>query len=180
MIYAAQDMTSGDSMYIKKNSRSPGIIKTRILVVDDHPIVRDGLAMLIECEADLTVVACASNAAQAVRATKKHLFDLAIVDMLFKDTTGVQITRQIKAICPKLIVLMFSMSDRVPHIQQAFKAGARGYIIKEELSEKIIYAIRQVLQGKTYLSKRLSKMFTAIQLSKLLAQTPKPADRQIQ
>lgn len=165
-------------MYEKKNSRSPGIIKTQILVVDDHPVVRDGLAMLIQCEADLTVVARAGNAAQAVKAVKKHLIDLAIIDMLFKETTGVQITQQIKAICPKLIVLIFSMSDQVLHIQQAFKAGARGYIAKDELSEKIIYAIRQVLQGKTYLSKRLSKMFTAIQLSQLLVQLKNPSDSQ--
>ena len=152
----------------KKNNKSPAVIKTKILVVDDHPIVRDGLAMLINCETDLAVIARAGNAAGAVRAVKKHPIDLAIVDMLFKDTTGVQVTRQIKTICPYLIVLMFSMSDKTLHIQQAFEAGAKGYIIKEELSEKIIYAIRRVLKGETYLSRRLSKMFTRRQLSELL------------
>ncbi len=167
-------------MYIKKNSRSPGIIKTQILVVDDHPIIRNGLAMLIQCQADMNVVAQAGNAAQAIKAVKKYPIDLAIVDMLFKETTGVQITQQIRAICPKLIVLIFSMSDQVLHIQQAFKAGARGYITKDELSENIIYAIRRVLQGKTYLSKRLSKMFTTIQLSKLLVQLKNPSDSQIE
>lgn len=153
-----------------KNSRIPAVIKTKILVVDDHPVVRDGLAMLINCETNLTVVASAGNAAQAVKAVKKHPIDLAIVDMLFKDTTGNRITQKIKRICPNLMVLILSMSDEILHIQQAFEAGARGYITKDELSEKVIYAIRQVLKGKTYLSKRLSKMFTRRQLRDLLTQ----------
>jgi DNA-binding NarL/FixJ family response regulator len=166
-------MTSGDIVNEKKNSKSPGIVKTKILVVDDHPIVRDGLALLINYETDLAVIASAGNAAQAVKAVGKHPIDLAIVDMLLKDTTGDQVTQKIKTICPYLIVLIFSMSDDLHHIRQAFKAGARGYITKDELSEKIIYAIRRVLKGKTYLSKQLSKMFTKRQLSKLLAQDGK-------
>jgi DNA-binding NarL/FixJ family response regulator len=148
--------------------KNSGNYKTKILIVDDHPIVRDGLAMLINCEMDLIVVARAGNAAQTVKALKKHPVDLAIVDMLFKDTTGDQITQKIKAMYPYLIVLMFSMSDKILHIQQAFKAGASGYITKDELSEKIVHAIRQVLHGKTYLSKRLSQMFSKRQLSDLL------------
>jgi two-component system nitrate/nitrite response regulator NarL len=154
----------------RKPMEAMDVVKTNILVVDDHPIVRDGLAMLINCETNLTVVARAGNAAEAVKALKKHTIDLAIVDMLFKDTTGIHITQKIKAMCPRLVVLMFSMSDKMLHIQQAFEAGARGYIIKDELSEKIIHAIKRVLEGKTYLSKRLSKIFTSRQLTKLLAQ----------
>lgn len=152
-----------------KTAKTMELVKTNILVVDDHPIVRDGLAMLINCETDMTVVACAGNASQAIKALKKHLIDLAIIDMLFKDITGSQLTQKLKIMYPYLIVLMFSMSDKVFHIQQAFSAGARGYITKDELSEKVIHAIRRVLGGKTYLSKRLSKMFTPRQLTKLLA-----------
>jgi DNA-binding NarL/FixJ family response regulator len=153
---------------VNKNSRSHGVIISNILIVDDHPVVRDGLAMLINCQTDLAVIARAGNAAQAVKAVNKHPIDMAIVDMLFKDATGAQITQQIKTICPSLIVLIFSMSDKILHIKQAFKAGARGYITKDELSEKVIYAIRRLLAGKTYLSRRLSKMFTRRQLSELL------------
>jgi DNA-binding NarL/FixJ family response regulator len=151
-----------------KTAEMKGIVKTKILIVDDHPVVRDGLAMLINCQTDLTVVATAGNTAQAVIALKKHPIDLAIIDMLFKDTTGSQLTQKIIAMYPSLTVLMFSMSDKMFHIQQAFNAGARGYITKDELSEKVIHAIRQVLGGKTYLSKRLSKLFTGRQLTKLL------------
>jgi len=152
----------------KKNNRIPREEKTKILIVDDHPIVRDGLTMLVHCETDLTVIASAGNMTSAIMAVKNQLIDLAIIDMLLKDTTGIQVTQKIKALCPYVIVLIFSMSDKILHIQQAFKAGARGYILKDEVYEKIIFAIRQVLKGETYLSKRLSKMFTKHQLSKLL------------
>ncbi len=141
----------------KKNNTNLATGKTRILVVDDHPIIRDGVADLINLEADLVVTARAGNLAEAIKAVKKQRIDLAIVDMLLKDETGVQVTKKIKAICPNIIVLIFSMSDELRHIKQAFEAGARGYINKDEVSEKIIDAIRQVLKGKVYLSKRLAE-----------------------
>jgi CheY-like chemotaxis protein len=141
----------------KKNNINLAARKTRILVVDDHPIVRDGLTDLINLEADLVVSAEAGNAAEAKKAVRKQHIDLAIVDMLLKDTTGVQITKKIKAICPNLIVLIFSMSDELRYIKQAFEAGARGYITKDEISEDILNAIRYVLKGQIYMSDRLIK-----------------------
>jgi len=141
----------------KKNNTNLAVRITIILVVDDHPIVRDGLAELLNHEADMVVSAKAGNIAEAVEAVKKQRIDLAIVDMLLKnDETGVQVTKKIKALCPNLIVLIFSMSDNPLYVKQAFAAGARGYILKDELSENIIVAIRQVLQDKVYLSKRLA------------------------
>jgi DNA-binding NarL/FixJ family response regulator len=140
----------------KKNKTILEAGKTRILVVDDHPIVRDGVADLLNLEADLVVIARAGNMAEAVEAVKKQRIDLALVDMLLKDETGVQVTKKIKAICPNIIVMIFSMSDESRYIKQAFEAGASGYIIKDEVSEKIIDAIRQVLKGNVYLSKRLA------------------------
>jgi len=144
----------------KKNNTILSAGKTRILIVDDHPIVRDGLEQLINYEADLLVSAKAGNAAEAAKAVKKQRIDLAIVDMFLKNATGLQVTKKIKAICPRLIVLMFSMSDDPRHVKQALKAGARGYITKDELSEKIITAIRQVLDGRIYLNKRLAEQFS--------------------
>jgi DNA-binding NarL/FixJ family response regulator len=143
----------------KKKNKDPSAGKIRILVVDDHPIIQDGVADLLNQEADLAVTAKAGTCAQAVRAVKKQPFELALVDMLLKHTTGVQVTRKIKAICPDLIVLIFSMSDEPHYVKQALEAGAKGYILKEELSEKIIDAIRQVLAGKVYLSRRIAKKF---------------------
>ena len=157
----------------KKNNTNLAAGKTRILVVDDHPIVRDGVADLINLEADFVVTAKAGNLAEAIKAVKKQRIDLALVDMLLKDETGVQVTKKIKAICPNIIVLIFSMSDELRHIKQAFEAGARGYINKDEVSEKIIDAIRQVLDGRIYLNKRLAKKFPKHELNEFLADNSK-------
>jgi DNA-binding NarL/FixJ family response regulator len=143
----------------KKNTTSLATKITIILIVDDHPVVRDGLAQLINLEADFEVRAKACNIAEAVEAVKTQRIDLAIVDMLLKGETGIQVIKKIKALCPNLIVLMFSMSDELEYIKQAFDAGARGYMTKDEVSEKIIEAIRQVLDGKIYLSKKLAEKF---------------------
>jgi DNA-binding NarL/FixJ family response regulator len=153
----------------KKNITNLAAGKTRIMVVDDHPIVRDGLAELLNHEADLLVSARVGNPAEAIKAVKKERIDLASVDMLLKNTTGVQVTKKIKAICPNLIVLIFSMSDELRYIKQAFEVGARGYITKDELSEKIVDAIRQILGGGIYLNKRLTKKFSKHELNELLA-----------
>jgi len=158
-------VTSEHMTSVKKNSRTPAAGKIKILVVDDHPIVLDGLAELLNQEKDLVVTARAGNAAQAIKAVKKQRFDLAVIDMLLKNTTGIQVTKKIKAICPNIVVLIFSMSDEPSYIKQAFEVGARGYITKDELSERIIDAIKQVLEGKIYLSKRLAKKFSKHELN---------------
>ena len=143
--------------------------KTCILVVDDHPIVCEGLAELINHEADLKVIAKAGNTAEAIKTVKNQRIDLAIIDMLLKNATGIQVTKKIKAICPNLIILIFSMSDELRYIKQAFEVGARGYITKDELSERIIDAIRQILDGGIYLNKRLTKKFTRHEINEFLA-----------
>jgi DNA-binding NarL/FixJ family response regulator len=159
----------GNMMSVKKNIRTPAAGKIKILVVDDHPIVLDGLAELLNHEKDLVVTARAGNAAQAIKAVKKQRIDLAIIDMLLKNTTGIQVTKKIKAICPNMVVLIFSMSDETSYIKQAFEVGAKGYITKDELSEKIIDAIRKVLDGGIYLNKRLAKKFKKLELNQFLA-----------
>lgn len=146
-----------------------------ILVVDDHPIVRDGLADLINCEADLLVGAKAGNIAESVEAVKSRRIDLALIDMLLVNETGVQVAKKIKALCPDIILIIFSMSDEPRYIKQAFEAGARGYITKDELSEKIVDAIRQVIDGKIYLSERLSKKFSKHKISEFIANSSMPA-----
>ena len=156
-------------MVEKKNSKTLAARKINILVVDDHPIVLDGLTELLNHEADLVVSARAGNAAEAMRAVKKQRIDLALIDMLLKNTTGIQIIKKIKALSPNIVVMIFSMSDDLRYIKQAFEVGARGYITKDELSERIIDAIRQILDGGIYLNKRLSKKFSKHELNELLA-----------
>ena len=164
-------------MYVnkKKNNMNLEAGTTRILVVDDHPIVRDGVADLLNLEDDFVVVARAGSITEAIKAVKEQQIDLALVDMLLKDETGIQATKKIKALCPNIIVIIFSMSDDLKHIEQAFEAGVSGYIIKDEVSEKIIEAIRQVIDGGVYLTEMLAKKFSKHKLSEFLANGSKPA-----
>ena len=152
----------------KKNNTILAAEKTSILVVDDHPIVCDGLADLINHEVDLVVIAKASTTAEAIKAVKEHQIDFAIVDMLLKNETGIQVTKKIKALCANIIVLIFSMSDELRYIKQAFKAGARGYITKDEISEKIVNAIRKILKGQIYISRGLLKNLPKVEVSNIL------------
>jgi DNA-binding NarL/FixJ family response regulator len=157
----------------KKINNKTSAKKTRILIVDDHPIVLNGLAELLNHEADLMVSARAGNAAEAVRAVKKQRIDLAIIDMLLKNTTGIQLTKKIKAVCPDIVVLIFSMIDELEYIKQAFEAGARGYITKDELSENVVNAIRKILDGRIYLNRRLARKFPKHLLNKFVADNSK-------
>ena len=117
------------------------------------------MAQLINQQADLVVCSKAGNAKQALEAVEKQRVDLVIVDMLLKNTTGIQLTKSLKSKCPDIRILILSMSDEPYYIKHAFQAGAQGYITKDEVADEIISAIRQVLNGKIYLSTRLAEKF---------------------
>lgn len=136
--------------------------KTRILVVDDHAIMRQGLINLINQESDLVACAEAKNAEQALDAIEKQQIDLAIVDISLEGVSGLELTERMKLRCPNLIILIFSMHDELLYVQRALRAGAAGYVAKYETAEKIITAIRQVLNNKIYVSDRTAaKMMRA-------------------
>ena len=135
-----------------KTQSNPCNNKTRILVVDDHAIVRQGLIKLIETELDLMVCFEAENAGQALKAINNQEFDLAIVDISLEDMNGIELTRKMKLQCPNMIILILSMHDGLTYAQRALKAGASGYVAKYEAAEKVITAIRQVLRGNIYIS----------------------------
>jgi DNA-binding NarL/FixJ family response regulator len=144
----------------KKNNTNLQDGRCRIAVVDDHPVVLEGLEQLINREDDLIVCVKVGNGKEASEAVRKQKVDLAIVDMLLENTTGVQITTDLKSRYPDLYVLILSMSDDPYHVKRAFQAGARGYITKDEVSEGIITAIRRVLRGKIYVGKRIARQFS--------------------
>lgn len=129
----------------------------KVLVVDDHPIVRLGLKELIEKEPDLEVAAEAENAFEALGILDRQYLDLAIVDLSLRGTSGIELTRQIKAEHPRLPVLMVSLHDEGMYAERALAAGAQGYIMKRESYEKLVEAIHHVLQGGTYLSETLRR-----------------------
>lgn len=135
-----------------KAQHGAGKNKTRILVVDDHAIVRQGLIKLIETEFDLMVCSEAANADQALKAMAGQQYDLAIVDISLEGINGLELTEIMKLRSPKMIVLILSMYEGLFYAQRALRAGASGYVAKYEAAEKIITAIRLVLSGKIYVS----------------------------
>jgi len=134
----------------KRHNDSKG--QTRILIVDDHSIVRKGLIQLVNGEPDLVVCAEAEDAGQALGTLEKQQIDLAIVDISLEGTNGLELTERMKLRCPGMIVLILSMYDGLLYAQRALRAGASGYIVKSEAADKIIAAIRQVLNGQIYVS----------------------------
>jgi DNA-binding NarL/FixJ family response regulator len=131
--------------------------KARILVVDDHAIVREGLAMLINQEPDLVACAKAENAEDALDVLETEQIDLAIVDISLEGRNGLQLTEQIKSRYPQLPVLILTMHDEAIYAKRAFQAGARGYLTKHEAAETIVAAIRLMLAGKDYISETMAQ-----------------------
>src|SRR5215472_17327299 len=130
--------------------------RTRILLVDDHAVVRYGIAQLINRERDLAVCGEEEEASKALSAISSLNPDLVIADISLKDSSGLELMRNIKAQYPKLPVLVVSAHDENIYAEVAFRAGALGYLMKQEALEKIIPAIRRVLGGNIYVSESLA------------------------
>jgi DNA-binding NarL/FixJ family response regulator len=131
--------------------------KSRILLVDDHPIVRQGLAELIDHEKDLAVCGVADDVHKALDQIGTLAPDLVIVDISLRGSNGIELLKNIKVRYPKQSVLMLSMHDESLYAVRALRAGAAGYVMKQEATEKVLTAIRQVLNGEIYLSERMEK-----------------------
>lgn len=131
--------------------------KTNILIVDDHPVLRRGLAMLINIEPDMEVCGEAEDVAGGLEATIQTKADLVLVDISLKDSDGIQLIKELKALQPRIPVLVVSMHSESVYAERALRAGARGYITKQEAEENIIQAIHSVLAGKTYVSESTSE-----------------------
>ena len=130
--------------------------KARILLVDDHAVVRFGMTQLISHQPDLEVCGEEEDAAQAMGAIATLKPDLVIADLSLKDSSGLELLRNIKAEHPKLPVLVISVHDETVYAEIAFRAGALGYLMKGEAVARILTAIRQVLEGKIYVSEGLA------------------------
>ncbi len=130
--------------------------RTRVLVVDDHPIVRQGLVQMIAREQDMMVCGEAESAFEALKAVGASSPDVAIVDLSLKGASGLELLKDIKVRYPKLPVLVLSMYDESMYAERALRAGARGYMMKEEASEKVLTAVRAVLAGQIYLSEMMA------------------------
>ena len=140
----------------KRNDALLRKARHRIILVDDHPILREGLAQLIGNERDLAVVGQFEEANKAFEAIGTLKPDVAIVDISLKNSSGIELLKNIKVHYPKLLVLVLSMHDESLYGERVLRAGASGYIMKQEATEKVLVALRKVLAGEIYLSEKMS------------------------
>ena len=133
----------------------------RIVIVDDHPIVRKGLSELINHEPDMTVCGESDTAAGGIERIRADRPDVAIVDLSLGMESGLQLVKTLDASLPDVRVLILSMHDETLHAERALAAGARGYIMKHEAMHNLIAAIRCVASGKTYVSPQMSERIVA-------------------
>jgi DNA-binding NarL/FixJ family response regulator len=130
--------------------------KSRVLVVDDHPIVREHLSTLIAREPDLVVIGQADSAHRAIENVRRHRPELVILDLSLADKPGLELIKELKAQFPDLLILVLSMHDETLYAERVLRAGARGYIMKEEATRRILDAIRRILGGDVYLSTKMA------------------------
>lgn len=131
--------------------------KHQILIVDDHPIVRQGLAEMINQESDLAICGTAEDVHRALELVERAKPDLVVVDVSLKGSNGIELLKNIKIRFPRMLVLVLSMHDENLYAVRALRAGAAGYIMKQEATEKVLHAIHRVLGGEIYLSDRMER-----------------------
>jgi DNA-binding NarL/FixJ family response regulator len=138
----------------------------RIMLVDDHPIVRERLAEIINRESDLTVCAEAAERQEAIKAMETARPDFAIIDLALKNSSGLELIKDLHARWPRLLMLVVSMHDELLYAERVLRAGARGYITKQEATRNILQAIRRVLAGHVYLNEKTATTVIARLTSK--------------
>jgi len=135
-------------------SKSPEV--SRIIIVDDHPIVRQGLAALINQQENMEVCAQAANGRQAMAQISRFKPDLVTIDLTLGDAGGLELIKNIRSRYPDLPMLVISIHDEALYAERVLRAGAKGYIMKQEATEKVIEAIGKVLAGQVYVSDSMS------------------------
>jgi DNA-binding NarL/FixJ family response regulator len=145
--------------------------------VDDHPIVRQGLAQLIDQENDLQVCGQADDAHEAMQMIRQLNPDMVIVDISLKGTSGMDLIKDLKVQYPDLPVLTLSMYDEAVYGERALRAGARGYIMKQEATEKVVTAIRRVLAGEVYVSDSMAARMVSQLVGGGVRQAGSPLER---
>jgi len=140
--------------------RSAGASRTkrRVLIVDDHPIVRQGITLMIEQEPDLEVCGEAEEARAALAVIQSARPDVVLLDISLPGPDGFELLKAIRGADPSLPVLVLSMHDEATYAERALRAGANGYIMKQEATENVLVALRRVLRGEMYVSDRVSSM----------------------
>lgn len=131
--------------------------KLRVLLIDDHPITRQGIRALVNQQLNTEVCAEADNAGQALQMVAEVKPDVVILDISLPATNGIELTKQIKAIAPNMPILVVSMHDESLYAERAIRAGAMGYVMKEEAGDKVALALQHLLRGEMYLSAKMKQ-----------------------
>jgi DNA-binding NarL/FixJ family response regulator len=131
-------------------------LKHRLLIVDDHPLVRSGIRSIIQLESDLEICGEAESQEQALELVQREQPDLVLVDITLKNSSGLTLLKELQANYPHILTLAVSMHDEYTYAVRCLKAGAKGYIMKQAGTERIRDAIRCVLEGGTYLSEKMT------------------------
>jgi DNA-binding NarL/FixJ family response regulator len=129
--------------------------QSKILIVDDHPLICEALSRAINIESDMVVVAVTEDVESAYNAVKEHAPDLVIVDLSLPDHSGLELIERLKSEYPQLPALVLSIHDEITHAARAIRMGAKGYIMKKEKIETILTAVRHVLGGKIWASEKI-------------------------
>jgi len=129
--------------------------KHTIIIVDDHPIVRQGFEQLLEQEPDLQVLGGAEDAQGALELIRKQVPDVVLVDLSLKNSSGLELIKDLVVQFPGIAILVVSLHDEDVYAERTIRAGARGFIMKAEATENVLTAVRQVLRGEIYLSDRM-------------------------
>jgi DNA-binding NarL/FixJ family response regulator len=159
------------------NSAQPNPDKSRILIVDDHPIFCLGMSELINEERDLVVCGSADTVAKAWSAIRNLNPDLVIVDISLKNSNGIDLVKEIHAERSDLPVLVLSMHDESLYAERALLSGARGYIMKQEATKSVVHAIRTVLIGKIYASEEIKEKMLMRKIAPRDINDPSPLDK---
>jgi DNA-binding NarL/FixJ family response regulator len=136
---------------------NPAVQRRRVFLVDDHPLVREWLGSLIERQPDLAVCGQAAASGPAYEAIARLQPDVAVVDLSLEDGSGLELIKQLQNLPQPPCVLVLSMHDEAIYAERALRAGATGYVMKRSATGRIIDAIRQVLQGRLYISEAVSE-----------------------
>ena len=135
--------------------------KKAIFLVDDHPLVREWLAHLIQQQPDLAVCGEADSAPAAISAISSRRPDLVVADINLRNSSGLELIKSLRELHPEIPLLVLTMHDESLYAERAFRAGARGYLNKRETAQKTVEAIRRVLDGKLYVSERAAELLAA-------------------
>jgi DNA-binding NarL/FixJ family response regulator len=143
---------------------SATLARKRLFIVDDHPLVREGLTNLINRQDDLTVCGEAKDSAEAIDGISRQRPDMAIIDISLTNESGLELIKHITKRFPEVAVIVLSMHDEALYAERALRAGARGYVMKHETSKSVLSSIRRVMGGDIYVSERIANR-TALRIT---------------